>query len=104
MLKRSMDFPIEDRYVGCLLAQWADKHDKAVSIDGDEVIVYDEDQLVEELQRVAKHNLDAGDRIPHQELRDRFLTPEVPDRVIESYGSDLDAIQVDSRGLRKEGS
>lgn len=104
MLKRSMDFPIEDRYVGCLLAQWADKHDKAVSIDGDEVVVYDEDQLVEELQRVAKHNLDAGDRIPHSELRDRFLTPEVPDRVIESYGSDLDAIQVDSRGLRKEGS
>lgn len=104
MLDTGMDVPIDEQYVGCLLVRWADRHGLTSSIDGDHVVVYDAEQLAHELRRVAEHNLDPGDHLPFGELRDRFLTAAVPDRVIESKATELDGVRTDADGLIREGN
>lgn len=104
MLDTDMDVPIDEQYVGCLLVQWADRHGLTSSIEGGHVVVYDAEQLIRELRRVAEHNLDPDEHLPFGELRDRFLTAAVPDRVIESNAAELDGVRTDGDGLIREGS
>jgi len=104
-LSASMDYPVTDDYVPCLLALWAEEADLSVTrTDADGVVAYDRAQLTQEVEMVVQHNLDDGERMPYDDLRDRFLSAPLPDDVVRDAVTEsefADVVDVDATGLTR---
>jgi len=104
-LSASMDYPVTDDYVPCLLALWAEQEDLSVTrTDADGVVAYDRAQLTDEVEMVVQHNLDDGETMSYGDLRDRFLSAPLPDDVVRDAVTEstfADAVDVSGRGLTK---
>jgi hypothetical protein len=82
-LSTGMSYRVDERYIPCLLVLWADRagHD-ATQLDDGTVLVYDAETLVGELENVVAYNLEDGESIAFDELRERFLSAPVPDAAL----------------------
>lgn len=104
-LSASMDYPVTDDYVPCLLALWAEQEGLSVTRTGaDGVVAYDGGQLADELEMVVRHNLDAGETMSYDDLRDRFLSAPLPDDVIRDAVTEsafADSVDVSGTELTK---
>jgi hypothetical protein len=101
-LRSGMAFGIEDEYVPCLLAVWGEQSDGATAeLHDDEVVVYDAETIRSELENVVAYNLDDGDSMSFDDLRERYLSAPVPDETIAAVAADLDAATADGTTLRK---
>lgn len=104
-LSTAMDYPITDDYVPCLLALWAEQEGLAVTRTDDGVVAYDGDQSTDEVEMVVRHNLDEGETMTFDDLRDRFLSAPLPDDVIRDAvaGSPVaESVDVTATGVTKE--
>jgi hypothetical protein len=73
-LSETMDLPMNDEYVPCMLALWAeDEGLTARRVDGD-VLVYDGEQFANRLSNIVEHNLDAGESMSYDDVRNRYLS------------------------------
>jgi len=73
-LSETMDLPMNDEYVPCMLALWAeDEGLTARRVDGD-VLVYDAEQFASRLSNIVEHNLSAGESMTYDDVRDRYLS------------------------------
>jgi hypothetical protein len=82
-LSTAMSYRVDESYIPCLLVLWADRagHD-ATRLDDGTVLVYDAETLVGELENVVAYNLEDGESIAFEELRERFLSAPVPDAAL----------------------
>lgn len=81
-LSADMGFPMNDEYVPCLLALWAeDQGMTARRVDG-RVLVYDGGQFESRLTNIVEHNLSSGEAIPYTEIRNRYLAVPASDDLI----------------------
>lgn len=96
------EFPIADEYVPCLLAAWANEVGHDVTELDDQVLVYDADQVTEELRMVTQHNLDAGGTMDYDTLRERFLSAPVPDEAVRNAAAGVEGVTADDDHLRKQ--
>lgn len=78
----AMDLPVRDSHAPCLLAVWSEETGYDVCQDGDEIVVYDGDQLEQELSNVLRYNVESGDTLTYEELERNFLSAPVPETVI----------------------
>jgi hypothetical protein len=95
-LSETMDLPMNDRYVPCMLALWADDEGlTARRVDGD-VLVYDAEQFASRLSNIAEHNLSEGESMTYDDVRDRYLSvPASRELIVEtlrgsSVGADVE--------------
>lgn len=73
-LSETMDFPMNDEYIPCMLSLWAeDEGLTARRVDGD-VLVYDGEQFVNRLSNIVEHNLAAGESMSYEDIRNRYLS------------------------------
>lgn len=104
-LSTAMSFPVDEEYVPCLMAVWAQRQGyEATRYDGD-VIVYDAELLRKEIENVVRYNLDVGDAKTYDELRSNFLSAPVADSTVEELvrsSTEQDVVTVDETGLTKE--
>jgi|GEM_PF-1350472 len=90
-LHSSMSFPVADRVVPCLLAIWAeDENLTAQRSESGEVWVYDAGQGQNELRNVLQYELQVGETLTFDQLRDRYLTAPLPDDLVRKLVNDLD--------------
>ncbi|SFC14936.1 hypothetical protein SAMN05444422_10519 [Halobiforma haloterrestris] len=87
----AMDLPVRDSHAPCLLAAWAEETAYDVCRDGDDVVVYDREQLERELTNVVRYNVEPGDRLTFDELERNFLSAPVPDSVVRDAVVAVDA-------------
>jgi len=82
-LSTGMSYRVEESYIPCLLVLWADRADHGTTqLDDGTVLVYDAETLVGELENVVAYNLEDGESIAFDELRERFLSAPVPDAAL----------------------
>ncbi|WP_132056893.1 hypothetical protein [Halorussus amylolyticus] len=104
-LSTSMSYPITDDYVPCLLALWAEQEDLSVTMTDEGVVAYDRVQSNQEVEMVVEHNLDAGESMSFDDLRDRFLSAPLPDDVIRETvadGAKAESVELTPSGIRKD--
>lgn len=104
-LSSEMSFPVDDEYVPCLLAVWAQRegHD-ATRYDGD-VVVYDAQRLRKEIENVIRYNLDPGESKSYDALRSNFLSAPVSDSTVQELvrgSSEQDIVAVEPTQILKE--
>ena len=100
-----MSYQIDESYVPCLLVLWAERSDHtAIENTDGTIIVYDSDRLRQELTNVLTYNLDKGETISLDGLRERFLSAPVPDSEIKSLinTNNEDGMIVDGELQKKE--
>lgn len=85
-----MDLPVKSTHAPCLVATWADVNGYDATRTGETVLVYDRDEIAQEITNVVRYNLEAGDSLPFAEARERFLSVPVPDPVLRDVISDLE--------------
>jgi hypothetical protein len=104
-LAASMDYPITDDYVPCLLAIWAEEADLSVTrTDADGVVAYDGEQLDREVEMVVQHNLGEDETMTFDDFRTRFLSAPLPDDVIREAVADAEfgeSVELTSDGVTK---
>ncbi|QLH76562.1 hypothetical protein HZS55_04245 [Halosimplex rubrum] len=103
-LSSAMSFPIDDDYAPCLLAVWADREGHSVTLADDTVLVYDERTLRQEIENVIQYNLEAGETVAFDKLRDTFLSAPVPDEELTALvegSEEADAVRTDDGALTK---
>ncbi|WP_115865330.1 hypothetical protein [Halorussus litoreus] len=104
-LSASMDYPVTDDYVPCLLALWAEEQGLSVTrTDADGVVAYDRAELTDEVEMVVQHNLDDGEAMSYDDLRDRFLSAPLPDDVVRDAVTEsafADAVELGASGLTR---
>lgn len=83
-LSTEMDLPIQDSYQPCLFAMWSEETGKAICRDGDEILVYNGNQLTDELEKVLQYNAEPGELLEFDQIRRNFLSAPLPDSVIQS--------------------
>lgn len=98
----SMPFPVDEEYVPCLLATWAEQAGYEARETEDGVVVFDSGQLVDELRKATKHNLEEGEDLPFTELRARFLSVPAPDEAIKAAMQMVDGGHATDVGIIKE--
>lgn len=101
----SMSFPIDDDYVPCLLVEWANREGYAALEADDEIIVYDDDTLLSEIENVVQYNIDAGDHLSFDDLRTKYLSVPASDSVLRDLVQGSDAtggVQLTDTGIQKE--
>ncbi|SDY79172.1 hypothetical protein [Halopenitus persicus] len=81
-LSTSMDFPMSDRFLPCLLALWAEEEGLTATRADGEVLVYDGEQFGNRLANIVRHNLAEGESIPYTQIRNRYLAVPAPDELI----------------------
>ncbi|SDR44154.1 hypothetical protein [Natronobacterium texcoconense] len=86
----TMDLPVRDPHAPCLLATWSERTEYDVYRDGDEIVVYDREELERELTNVLEYNVESGDRLPFDELRQNFLSAPVSDSIIRDVIATID--------------
>ena len=104
-LSSTMSYQIDESYVPCLLVLWAERADHtAIENTDGTIIVYDSDRLRQELTNVLTYNLDKGETISLDGLRERFLSAPVPDSEIKSLinTNNEDGMIVDGELQKKE--
>lgn len=82
-LSTAMEFPFAEEYIPCLLALWAEQEGLTTRRE-DEVLVFDESRLESRLSNIVEHNLDPGERIAFETIRDRYLSVPASDDLIET--------------------
>ncbi|UPW02283.1 hypothetical protein M0R88_09375 [Halorussus gelatinilyticus] len=104
-LAASMDYPITDDYVPCLLALWAEEADLSVTrTDADGVVAYDGEQLDQEVEMVVQHNLGENETMTFDDFRTRFLSAPLPDDVIRGAIADAEfgeSVELTADGVTK---
>ncbi|NHN61689.1 MULTISPECIES: hypothetical protein [Halorussus] len=104
-LAESMDYPITDDYVPCLLAMWAEREDLSVTrTDADGVVAFDAEQLDQEVEMVLQHNLDDDETMTFDDFRSRFLSAPLPDDVIREAVTDsavAESVELTPDGVTK---
>lgn len=101
-LSTGTDFPISDEYIPCLLATWAGETGHDVARPDDRVLVYDADQIIQELQMVSQHNLDPDDSMAFDTLRERFLSAPIPAEVIRDAAAGIESLTAEDDHLHKQ--
>ncbi|MBX0325236.1 hypothetical protein EGH21_19605 [Halomicroarcula sp. F13] len=88
-LSTAMSYRVDSEYIPCLLTLWAERagHDATQLNDGT-VIVYDDETLRGELENVVAYNLDEGETIAFDELKERFLSAPVPNATLAQLATD----------------
>ena len=82
-LSTGMSYRVDESYIPCLLVLWADRAGHGTTqLDDGTVLVYDSETLVGELENVVAYNLEGGESIAFDELRERFLSAPVPDAAL----------------------
>lgn len=82
-LSTAMSYRVDESYIPCLLVLWADRAGHGTTqLDDGTVLVYDAETLVSELENVVAYNLEDGESIAFDELRERFLSAPVPDAAL----------------------
>ncbi len=87
----AMELPVRDTHAPCLLAVWCDEAGYDICRDGDEIVVYDGDQLERELTNVLRYNVEVGEQLPYDELEQNFLSAPVPVAVIRDVVAGVDS-------------
>lgn len=73
-LSESIDLPMSDEYVPCMLVLWAEREGlTARQVDG-EVLVYDGDQFANRLSNIVEHNISTGESMSYEKIRNRYLS------------------------------
>ncbi|CAP15404.1 hypothetical protein [Halobacterium salinarum] len=95
-LSETMDLPMNDKYVPCMLTLWADDEGlTARRVDGD-VLVYDGEQFASRLSNIVEHNLAEGESMSYDDIRSRYLSvPASRELIVEtlrgsSVGGEVD--------------
>lgn len=70
----AMALPMNDEYVPCMLALWADDEGLTACRDDDEILVYDHEQFTNRLLNIVEHSLSEGESISYDEIRNRYLS------------------------------
>lgn len=103
-LRSSMSFPVADRVVPCLLAIWAEEENlTAQRSDSGVVWVYDATQGQNELSNVLQYELQPGETLTFEQLRDKYLTAPLPDEIVRELINDLNQpsdLHVTETGLK----
>lgn len=105
-LASTMSFPIDDSYVPCLLAVWADQEGYTATLADGTVLVYDNEALIKELENVIQYNLDHDETLSFDRLRETFISAPVPDETLESLvaaSAESDTVHTGDGGITKEG-
>jgi len=103
-LRSEMSFPIDDEYVPCLLATWADRRGHAAALVDGSVLVYDDETITRELENVIQYNLDAGETMSFDGLRENFLSAPLPDaeiRDLVAASTESESVSAESDSLTK---
>lgn len=87
----AMDLPVQDTHAACLLAVWSDDAGHDACQSDASVVVYDRDRIETELTNVLRYNVDPGDQMAFDELRQNFLSAPVPDAVIRDAAAGIDS-------------
>jgi len=84
-LSETMDLPMNDEYVPCMLTLWADNEGlTARRVDGD-VLVYDGEQFASRLSNIVEHNLAEGESMSYDDIRSRYLSvPATRELIVET--------------------
>lgn len=95
-LSETMDLPMDDEYVPCLLALYAEREGlTARRVDG-EVLVYDSEQFANRLSNIMRHNLGSGESMSYEEIRNRYLSvPASKDLITETLEGSAVGPEVD---------
>lgn len=104
-LSTGMEFPVDEEYIPCLFAHWAEKEGHEATQYEEDVVVYDSEQLTKEIENVIRYNLSVGDTRSFEELRSNFLSAPVPDSTIRDLAgnsSEQAAISVEGTQITKE--
>lgn len=104
-LSTEMSFPVDDEYVPCLLAVWAQRESHDATRHDGEVIVYDTERLRKEIENVIRYNLDPGESKSYDALRGNFLSAPVSDSTVQELvrgSSEQDVVAVESTQITKE--
>jgi len=104
-LTTEMSYRVDDNYVPCLLVLWGEQADHHVVERPDgTVVVYDLETLTKEVENVAEYNIEAGDSMSFETLREKFLSAPVPDQVIDDIAEkgDLGDAAVTENTIRKQ--
>lgn len=101
-LTDSMEFPLTEDYVPCFIATYAEERDLELVRNDDEIVAYDGDHFQNRLENIVEHNLDAGESIDFEAVRNRYLAVPVPDDRISTAVESLDAdVEVDQTTITK---
>ena len=106
-LSTEMQFPVDNEYIPCLIAVWAEQEGHSVTRDGTKIIVYDTEKLQKEVENIIRYNLEVGDSKTYEELRSNFLSAPISDSAVQRLvrnSSERDAVVCDEHRLTKEAS
>jgi hypothetical protein len=88
-LTTEMSYRVDEEYIPCLLVLWADRVAHAVTESEDgAVVVYDAGTIRDELENVIRYNLDEGESITFDGLRERYLSAPVPDHELSEIATE----------------
>ena len=81
-LTDGMDLGVEDEYVPCVLALWADDAGLSVRVEDDSVLVYDRQRMQNQLVDLTEQRVGNGEELAYEEIRERFLKPPASEDLI----------------------
>ena len=81
-LTDGMDLGVQDEYVACVLALWADDAGLSVRVEDDTVLVYDRQRMQNQLVDLTEQRVGNGEELMYEEIRERFLKPPASDDLI----------------------
>lgn len=102
----SMSFQIDAEYVPCLLVTWADRTGYETLESDDEIIIYDDETLMNEIENVIRYNIDPGEELTFEKLRTKYLSVPASDTVLRDLvagSTAADDVTLTESGIRKEG-
>jgi hypothetical protein len=81
-LTDGMNLGVQDEYVACVLALWADDAGLSVRVEDDTVLVYDRQRMQNQLVDLTEQRVGNGEELMYEEIRERFLKPPASDDLI----------------------
>lgn len=104
-LSTAMSFPVDEEYVPCLVAVWAQRKGYEATRYSGNVVVYDPELLRKEIENVIRYNLEVGESKTYDELRRNFLSAPVADSTVEELirnSTEHNVVTVDETSITKE--
>lgn len=87
----NMEFPVTGEYVPCLLATWGEKQGYEMCENNSEIIIYDHTEFENELEKIIRFNIESGESLSYNELKEKFISPPLPNDVIRDTIQDVES-------------
>ena len=89
-----MEFPISSEYMKCVLATWCDNEGYEICEKEGAIIGYNQKKIENEIEKLTRYNLDAGETLAYSEIRKKFISPPLPNAKIKEI---IDKIETDKK-------